>query len=91
MTKSILEKSTCYHCGENCDGSLILYNEKPFCCDGCKAVFQILQENNLCEFYDIQELKKGVSKKGAELRYDYLDDEAVAAKLIRFKKSGIDH
>lgn len=89
MTKSILEKSTCYHCGENCDGSLILYNEKSFCCDGCKAVFQILQENNLCEFYDIQELKKGVSKKGAELRYDYLDDEAVAAKLIRFKNTTI--
>lgn len=82
-------KKTCYHCGEDCDGKVIEFNEKPFCCEGCKTVFQILHENDLCEFYDIQEVKKGLSKKGSKVRYEYLDDEAIAAKLIRFKNSTI--
>jgi Cu+-exporting ATPase len=81
------KKETCYHCGEDCDGKVIEFNEKPFCCEGCKTVFQILQENDLCEFYDIQELKKGLSKKGSKVRYEYLDDDAIATKLIRFKNS----
>ena len=44
------ELTTCYHCGENCAGSIVL-NQHRFCCNGCKTVFEILNENDLCSYY----------------------------------------
>ena len=74
----------CYHCGEACDKS-IGTDEKYFCCDGCKFVYQLLQENGLCNYYDLSN-QPGIKVKGkfSSDRFAYLDNEDVKRKLLRF-------
>ena len=76
----------CHHCGEACDDSSIhIDNDKFFCCQGCKMVFEILQENDLCTFYDIDE-HAGISLKGRKTKtYAYLDEEAVQENILDYK------
>lgn len=76
--------TTCYHCGENCNGSIRL-QEKPFCCEGCKTVYEILSQNNLCDYYDLNN-NPGVTlnKQFNPKKFAYLDDEQVKAQLISF-------
>ncbi len=76
--------TVCYHCGADCDGHIVAYT-KVFCCNGCKTVYEILNNNGLCEFYSLNNqpgasLKNELTKK----RFEYLDDELVQQKLIQF-------
>ncbi|HET6723031.1 MAG TPA: heavy metal translocating P-type ATPase metal-binding domain-containing protein, partial [Chitinophagaceae bacterium] len=74
----------CYHCGETCDTS-IYADQKYFCCDGCKFVFQLLQDNGLCNYYELSE-KPGIKVRGkfSSERFAYLENEEVKKKLLRF-------
>ena len=49
-------------------------------------VFQLLDENGLCQYYDLTNMP-GVSAKGNFLssKYDYLDNQAIQDQLIQFK------
>lgn len=69
---------TCYHCGEDCKDEVIRRDDKVFCCEGCKLVFEILQENNLCSYYQYN-ASPGQSPKGRflEEKYAFLDDDQV--------------
>ncbi len=75
----------CYHCGESCTEAIELDN-KYFCCDGCKMVFTLLDENGLCQYYDLSDMP-GVSAKGNFLseKFNYLDNAAIQEQLIQFK------
>lgn len=77
--------SKCYHCGENCRDEEIIIEEKKFCCDGCKLVFEILNENDLCKYYDITKTP-GITVKGKFVseKFAYLEDEKVKQKLVSF-------
>ncbi|EPR67380.1 heavy metal translocating P-type ATPase [Cyclobacterium qasimii] len=77
----------CYHCGESCDNEVIMRDERNFCCTGCLTVYEVLDENNLCDYYDIEATPGTNQKKNLlrENRFDYLDDEEVINKLIDFK------
>lgn len=80
-----VEDPVCYHCGESCDTQHIAYDDKDFCCQGCKMVYEILNQNNLCKYYDIDD-QAGLSLRGKKQeRYAYLDDHDVQEKLIEFK------
>ena len=74
---------TCYHCGENCIDEIIHYDEKSFCCSGCKTVFEILNSNDLGYYYDL-ESSPGTSPKNLEGKYDYLDNIDIVEKLLEF-------
>lgn len=77
--------NACVHCGEDCGKHPVYWEEKPFCCQGCKMVYEILQQNDMCNFYDIDE-NAGFSLKGRkEQRYDFLDDKEIVEKLIDFQ------
>jgi Cu+-exporting ATPase len=84
-------KTTCYHCGETCDQS-ITADDKYFCCEGCKQVFLLLNENNLCTYYDLDK-HPGIQAKGkfTSGRFDYLDDESIIRKLTRFTDGNQTH
>lgn len=90
--KSTQNKLTCYHCGDYCKDDSIHLEEKNFCCDGCKLVFELLSENNLCTYYDLEK-NPGVSQKIKinPQKFDFLDDEKNCNKLIHFKKGNINH
>lgn len=75
----------CYHCGEDCKDSNIFFDHKEFCCEGCKLVFEILNQNGLCKYYELDE-NPGINAKGKFLseQYAYLDDADVIRKLCSF-------
>ncbi len=79
--------AACYHCGDPCKNKDIAIDDKYFCCNGCKLVYEILDGGNLCNYYSIEE-KPGISqnKTGNVLssRYEFLDDTQIASKLIDF-------
>ena len=76
--------TTCYHCGETCNVE-IRHEERAFCCEGCKQVYLLLEENGMCAYYDLDQ-NPGLQAKGrfSNGRFNYLDDPSVTAQLIRF-------
>jgi Cu+-exporting ATPase len=82
--RSSNQKKTCYHCGDTCEQT-IQADDKFFCCEGCKQVYLLLNENDLCNYYDLDR-NPGIKAKGkfTSGRFDYLDNEEVIRKLTRF-------
>lgn len=89
---SISEKTTCYHCGEDCVDGFVHSHEKTFCCQGCKMVYEIINENGLCDYYSI-ESNPGISQKikVREGKFAFLDNEEISSKLIHFKEGNQAH
>jgi Cu+-exporting ATPase len=80
----IKEKLICFHCGDNCPDDPISYDNKAFCCSGCKTVYEILNQNNLCTYYSV-ESAPGISFKNFQnKRYEYLDDEKIINQILDF-------
>lgn len=76
-------ESTCYHCGNDCDALAITFDQKTFCCNGCKTVYDIFSSNDLSCYYELQSAPGAIPKE-IERKYDYLDTLAIAEKLIEF-------
>lgn len=78
----------CYHCGEESQTKEIQLADKIFCCEGCKTVYEILQSNDLCSYYDAEQIP-GISPKGTyKGKFAFLQDESVVTKLLDFKDGG---
>ncbi len=76
---------SCYHCGDEIVGRPIVYDEKEFCCNGCATVYQLLSENNLDNFYTIEE-GAGVKPKNANThKYAFLDVPEIRQKYVTFE------
>lgn len=74
----------CYHCGEPCPDDSILIEDKFFCCLGCKTVYEILNSNDMCQYYNLDE-NPGVSLKGKiNENYAYLDEPDIVERLLDF-------
>ena len=43
----------CYHCGDECGNSAITLDNKKFCCNGCLQVFSLLNETDMCDYYEL--------------------------------------
>ncbi len=85
-------KVICYHCGEDCKELTIKVEEKPFCCEGCKMVYEIINKNGLCDYYDIEK-NPGISQKikVREGKFAFLDNDDIAAKLVHFAEGTQKH
>lgn len=81
--KNITIKSLCYHCGEDLSKLSHAFDNKKFCCSGCIAVYKILSENNLCNYYHYNN-SPGQQFKG-ESYLDYLDEPDIIAQLLDYK------
>ena len=75
----------CFHCGTPCHTTQFTCDEKFFCCQGCLAVFELLTENGLTEFYQLSETA-GVRVNGAERQdqFRFLDEPVVRERLVDF-------
>jgi len=82
---------SCYHCGEKCDASIAI-EEKAFCCEGCKQVYLLLNEKDLCNYYNLSRTP-GLTAKGRFTgeRFAYLDNEDVIIRLLRFRNGSQAH
>lgn len=84
MLKETAEIVQCYHCGEECQTTIIPFQNKPFCCEGCKTVYEILSSNDLCEYYDLDN-NPGIKRdKDFGDQFAYLDNEDIQKQLLAF-------
>jgi Cu+-exporting ATPase len=78
---------TCRHCGESCDRSIVESPLGTFCCDGCEAVYRILQEHDLGDFYTCAP-SPGLSQRGRsnldDARFAVLDEPRIAGEFLEF-------
>lgn len=79
----VLKAITCYHCGEEISSIDLLYDQKHFCCAGCKSVYQILSENNLCAYYTYNDTPGSRLNENTHLAY--LDEPTIVTQLIDYK------
>ncbi|MEQ1798992.1 MAG: heavy metal translocating P-type ATPase metal-binding domain-containing protein, partial [Lacibacter sp.] len=92
MSITTKQATQCYHCGDDCITEQIKIDDKNFCCQGCKTVYQILNQSELCEYYNLNE-NPGLSQR-IEVRKDkfsFLEDEKIQQQLISFKNSEQTH
>ncbi|MDC6403729.1 MULTISPECIES: heavy metal translocating P-type ATPase [Maribacter] len=83
-----MEKQPCYHCGDDCSSESIQYDEKCFCCNGCKTVYEIFSENDLSYYYDLQ-TSAGSTPTAIEGKYDFLETERIVEKLTEFNDGNL--
>ena len=93
MNKEITEVSKrCYHCGEECKDSRNIVEDKIFCCSGCKLVYELLNENNLCTYYNLNQYPGGQSQQSRRKdKFAYLDKQEIAASIITFSDEAQAH
>lgn len=77
-----MEKECCYHCGDT-NSVYIHFNEKIFCCNGCKTVYEILNQSELTRYYDL-ESNPGKAPEALLGKYDYLESKEIITSLIEF-------
>lgn len=76
----------CFHCGDACPDLEICYSDKYFCCDGCRFVYEILDKNNLCNYYELNNhpgnnLKAPKSSK----QYEFLKEPEIEERIVSFR------
>ncbi|MCC7503942.1 MAG: heavy metal translocating P-type ATPase metal-binding domain-containing protein [Saprospiraceae bacterium] len=82
VPQNVLE---CYHCHDVCPDDRLQFDDKVFCCEGCQMVYQILNSNDLCQYYTIDDRAGNTLKHRRDSRaYAWLDDKEVADKLLRY-------
>lgn len=80
----------CYHCGEDCAGSGLLYDNRSFCCAGCQSVYELLENNGMECYYDLN-AKPGSSQRLRQIgaKYAWLDDLESTKKLIQYSDENL--
>lgn len=79
---------TCYHCGDDCGKGRVYFDEKDFCCHGCKTVYEIFISNGLSKFYDL-EARAGMAPNTVSKKYDFLDNQEIVDQLVKFNEEGV--
>jgi Cu+-exporting ATPase len=82
----------CFHCGEECPAASITAEDKHFCCEGCKMVYQLLNKSGLCNYYSLNEnpglnLRIPVRKD----KFAFLEDAVIQRQLISFSNEQQTH
>ncbi len=82
--------ANCFHCGDVCDSETVHFEEKSFCCHGCRSVFELLKDCNLDAYYEYEDTP-GIKKLKAldKAAYAYLDSEEIVQKLVSFQSESL--
>lgn len=84
-----MKTNKCYHCGNVVTNfNRINFDEREFCCNGCKTVYEIFNENDLGSYYDF-ELSPGATPGENSRKYDFLEQQDIVDKLLDFQESEI--
>lgn len=76
----------CFHCGlDIIENEQIIFDDKKFCCNGCKTVFEIFSLNDMTCYYDFEK-SPGATPLDIKGKYDFLDNEGIVAKLLEFQE-----
>lgn len=80
----------CFHCGTRCRASSFVREERAFCCQGCLAVYELLTENGLSDFYTLDR-RAGV-RVPAQIplsKFSYLDEPTVRERIVNFSNENV--
>ena len=76
----------CFHCGQEIDRERIPFDEKIFCCNGCKSVYEILNINDLGNFYELNK-RSGIRPNDENTSlFDYLDTAEIFDRVTDFSE-----
>lgn len=79
-----MDTQKCFHCGlDIVDSSRIVFDEKEFCCNGCKTVYEIFSLNDLTCYYDFEK-SPGATPQDISGKYNFLENESIVSKLLEF-------
>lgn len=81
-----MDKHTCFHCGLDATASKITFDDKVFCCNGCKTVYEIFSANDLTCYYDLQQAP-GATPKDIDGKYNFLENTKIIEQLLEFNDS----
>jgi Cu+-exporting ATPase len=82
-----MDTANCFHCGnEIIKKDEVIFDEKQFCCNGCKTVYEIFSQNDLTCYYDFQ-ASPGATPQDIQGKYDFLDNEEIVSKLLEFQEN----
>ncbi|MEO7975616.1 heavy metal translocating P-type ATPase metal-binding domain-containing protein [Flavobacterium sp.] len=77
---------SCFHCGLTIpENEIIYFDQKEFCCNGCKTVYEIFSLHDLTSYYDFEK-SPGASPQDIQGKYDFLDNESILSKLLEFQE-----
>ena len=77
-----MEKEKCIHCG-NESKQMIYQAGKPFCCEGCLTVYNILNTNKLYDYYQIDKTP-GIKDTLPKESYEYLNQVEIKKSVLNF-------
>ncbi|MEI7509234.1 MAG: heavy metal translocating P-type ATPase metal-binding domain-containing protein [Flavobacterium sp.] len=81
-----MDATHCFHCGnEIIKKDKIVLDEKSFCCNGCKTVYEIFSANDMSCYYDFQ-AAPGATPLDSKGKYDFLGNESIVSKLLEFEE-----
>lgn len=84
MVKEAISK-VCFHCGDKCEDHPISLGDKHFCCQGCCSVYQILHQNELEDYYCLNERPGKKVKALPKEKFAFLDEETIVDQLLLFR------
>ncbi|MFH2036859.1 MAG: heavy metal translocating P-type ATPase metal-binding domain-containing protein, partial [Candidatus Zixiibacteriota bacterium] len=75
----------CIHCGDSCGAGSLQEGENYFCCPGCRAVYNLLHDSNLDNYYHLEN-KPGLKpdRTASDNRFSYLDKDNIKEKMLDF-------
>lgn len=85
-------QAVCLHCGDACGPKSIHTHEGSFCCSGCEAVYRILRDHNLCDYYVVGD-ESTRHRRPAFGRDDYavLDQRDVRIRYVEYADGDVEN
>ncbi|UOK41408.1 MULTISPECIES: heavy metal translocating P-type ATPase [Flavobacterium] len=84
-----MNNTNCFHCGNDIvKVDEIVFDERIFCCNGCKTVYEIFSLNDLTCYYDFENAP-GATPQDIKGKYDFLENEDIVSKLLEFDEDSI--
>jgi Cu+-exporting ATPase len=82
----VMDTNNCFHCGLECSNEVVIvFEEKNFCCQGCKTVYEIFSLNDMTCYYDFEK-SPGATPQDIQGKYDFLDNESIVSKILEFEE-----
>lgn len=76
----------CAHCGEECPDENIPLSGLFFCCAGCRSVYQLINQQGLCDYYTLNRQPGATQQVPVRKdKFAFLDDSRIVQKLISFQ------
>ena len=82
-------KEACFHCGQEINSEEVKFDEKRFCCLGCKTVYEILNTTGLESFYEMNADAGVRPDTKANHHFDFLDTPEIFEKIVDFSEDGV--